>query len=284
MEPQRGSQAGCGDRVMSVMENLHTTNSENISDAAIGLRNVRKVFQSAEGPIVALEDANFSVGQGEFVAVLGPSGCGKTTLLKIIGGLELPSSGEAFLNGALIRGPQKKTGIVFQTPALMAWRTVLENVLLPAEILGMSGQSAMSRARELIELVGLADFSRRYPHELSGGMQQRVGIARALVHSPRVLMLDEPFSALDTMTRGQLNVELQRIWSESKTTSLLITHSLSEAVFLADRVVVMSARPARVKEIVKIDLPRPRTPEMRVSPEFVALLDSIGRIIGLEYV
>jgi NitT/TauT family transport system ATP-binding protein len=269
---------------MSAMEKIHIHNSEVPGEPAIGLRHVRKVFQSAEGPIVALEDASFSVGQGEFVAVLGPSGCGKTTLLKIIGGLELPSSGEAFLNGTPIHGPQKKTGIVFQTPALMAWRTVLENVLLPAEILGMSGQSAMSRARELIELVGLTDFSRRYPHELSGGMQQRVGIARALAHSPRVLMLDEPFSALDTMTRGQLNVELQRIWGESKTTSLLITHSLSEAVFLADRVVVMSARPAQVKEIVKIDLPRPRTPEMRVSLEFVALLESIGRIIGLEYV
>jgi NitT/TauT family transport system ATP-binding protein len=268
------------------MTMLMTKASETVSATtgnAIELRNVRKVFQTAEANVVALDNAHFNVRQGEFVAVLGPSGCGKTTLLKIIGGLELPTSGQALLNGKPILGPQKETGIVFQTPALMAWRTVLENVLLPTEILGMGRKEAAARAFDLIELVGLADFARRYPHELSGGMQQRVGIARALVHSPRVLMLDEPFSALDTMTRGQLNLELLRIWSESKTTSLLITHSLSEAVFLADRVVVMSARPACVKEIVTIDLPRPRTPEMRVSPEFLALLESIGRIIGLEY-
>jgi NitT/TauT family transport system ATP-binding protein len=251
---------------------------------AIEIERLSKRYQTRDGDILALQDVTFGIRAGEFVSVLGPSGCGKTTLLKVIAGLEAATQGEARMHGKAIRGPQRKTGIVFQTPALMKWRTALKNVLLPAEILKMPEAPARAAAMQLLELVGLKDFANKFPHELSGGMQQRVAIARALVHKPEILLLDEPFSALDTMTRGQLNVELLRIWSESRTTSLLITHSIPEAVFLSDRVVVMTARPARIAEIVAIDLPRPRTPEMRVSADFLRLIDRIGRIIGLEYV
>ncbi|MEO5694690.1 MAG: ABC transporter ATP-binding protein [Usitatibacter sp.] len=251
---------------------------------AIEIEQLSKSYETRDGEVLAIKDVSFNIRRSEFISVLGPSGCGKTTLLKVIAGLEGATQGVAKLNGAPIRGPQRKTGIVFQTPALMKWRTALANVLLPAEILGMPAEQARVKALGLLELVGLRDFTNKFPHELSGGMQQRVAIARALIHNPEILLLDEPFSALDTMTRGQLNVELLRIWNESKTTSLLITHSIPEAVFLSDRVVVMTSRPAQITEIVTIDLPRPRTAEMRVSPEFLKLIDRIGRIIGLEYV
>ncbi len=251
--------------------------------AAIEIAGIGKRYDTRDGEVLALEDVSFEIAQSEFVAVLGPSGCGKTTLLKLIAGLENPTAGEARIHGKAIRGPHRKTGIVFQTPALMQWRSALANVLLPTEILKLPEAKARADAQALLKLVGLADFANKYPHELSGGMQQRVAIARALVHKPEILLLDEPFSALDTMTRSQLNVELLRIWNDSKTTSLLITHSIPEAVFLADRVVVMTARPARVAEIVAIDLPRPRKPEMRVSQDFLRLTDRIGRIVGLEY-
>ena len=252
--------------------------------AAIEIAGIGKRYATRDGEVHALENVSFEIAPSEFVAVLGPSGCGKTTLLKMIAGLENPTTGEARIHGRPIRGPHRKTGIVFQTPALMQWRTALSNVLLPTEILKLPEAQARTDAQALLKLVGLADFANKFPHELSGGMQQRVAIARALVHKPEILLLDEPFSALDTMTRSQLNVELLRIWNDSRTTSLLITHSIPEAVFLADRVVVMTARPARVAEIVTIDLPRPRTPEMRVSQDFLRLTDRIGRIIGLEYV
>jgi NitT/TauT family transport system ATP-binding protein len=258
--------------------------AEQLAATAIRIDHASKAYPTRDGSILALRDVSLDVADHEFIAVLGPSGCGKTTLLKIIAGLEPPSQGEISLHGRPIRGPQKKTGIVFQTPALMKWRTAVDNVMFPAEILGLPERVTRAKAMELLKLVGIADFAERLPHELSGGMQQRVAIARALIHDPTVLLLDEPFSALDTMTRGQLNVELLRIWSETRKTSLLITHSIPEAVFLADRVVIMTPRPASIREIVTIDLPRPRTPEMRVSPEFTRLVDQIGRVIGLEYV
>ena len=251
--------------------------------AAIEIDGLSKSYETKDSTVVALDNVNFQIRKSEFIAVLGPSGCGKTTLLKILAGLELPTRGEVRKKGRAIRGPDRSTGIVFQSPALMKWRTALNNVLLPAEILRLPSEPSRKAATELLELVGLSEFSNKLPHELSGGMQQRVAIARALVHKPEILLLDEPFSALDTMTRGQLNVELLRIWSESKTTSMLITHSIPEAVFLADRVVVMTARPAKIQEIVTIDLPRPRLPELRVSPEFLRFTDKIGRLIGLEY-
>jgi NitT/TauT family transport system ATP-binding protein len=250
---------------------------------AIHLRHVAKTYKTADGPISAVADVSLSVGPQEFVSLLGPSGCGKTTVLKIVAGLVAPSDGIVEVQGQAVVGPRADVGMVFQTPALMRWRSSLDNVLLPAEILGLNKKQFRDTARELLGLVGLGDFLNKLPNELSGGMQQRVSIARALVHDPSILLLDEPFSALDAMTRNQLNVELLRIWSERKKTSLLITHSIPEAVFLSDRVVVLTARPARVVEVVDISLPRPRTPEMRVSAEFVGLVDRLGRLIGLEY-
>jgi NitT/TauT family transport system ATP-binding protein len=252
--------------------------------AAIEVTDLRKSYATADGEIPALDGLTFRIEPGEFVSVLGPSGCGKTTVLKIIAGLVAPSSGSVKVDGAAVVGPQRKIGLVFQVPALMKWRTALANVLLPSEILHLERGPAQARARELLELVGLADFAARYPRELSGGMQQRVGIARALAHDPAILLLDEPFSALDMMTRNQLNIELLRIWSERKKTSLLITHSIPEAVFLSDRVVVLGPRPARILDVVPVSLPRPRGARDRVSVAFMQIVDRIGRLIGLEYV
>jgi NitT/TauT family transport system ATP-binding protein len=250
----------------------------------IEVEGLRKSYVTRNGQIAALASITFSVFSHEFVSVLGPSGCGKTTVLKIIAGLVSASGGNLRVDGTPVTGPQRKIGIVFQVPALMRWRTALQNILLPAEILGLDMRAARPRALQLLRLVGLEEFSSKYPSELSGGMQQRVAIARALIHDPSILLLDEPFSALDIMTRNQLNVELLRIWSERKKTSLLVTHSIPEAVFLSDRVVVLGHRPARVLEIVPVMLPRPRAPELRVSQEFMQVVDHIGRRIGLEYV
>jgi NitT/TauT family transport system ATP-binding protein len=252
--------------------------------AAIEVVDLRKAYATVDGAIPTLDGVSFRIEPGEFVSVLGPSGCGKTTVMKIIAGLVAPSSGGVKVDGVPVTGPQRKIGLVFQVPALMKWRTTLENVLLPAEILRLDRSSARARAHELLELVGLSDFAARYPRELSGGMQQRVGIARALAHDPSILLLDEPFSALDMMTRNQLNIELLRIWSERRKTSLLITHSIPEAVFLSDRVVVLGPRPARILDVVPISLPRPRAPRVRVSADFMEIVDRIGRSIGLEYV
>lgn len=263
---------------------MNNTNMHLSPDAcAIEYQNVSKRFDTDDGAVYAVNDVSFKVRNGEFVSILGPSGCGKTTLLKMLAGLEIPTQGTIKVNGKEVKGPHQGTGIVFQAPALLKWRNSLENVLVPSQILGQNAKQSRERALKLLDLVGLREFAGKLPHELSGGMQQRVAIARALVHDPAILLMDEPFSALDTMTRGQLNVELLRIWSESRKTSMLITHSIPEAVFLSDRVIVMTARPAKVAEIVTIDLPRPRVPAMRTSPEFTKIVDHIGRIFGLEY-
>ena len=250
---------------------------------AIEVSHLAKTYTTREGLTVALDGLSFSVAPQEFISLLGPSGCGKTTVLKIIAGLSAATSGSVKVEGRPVKGPHSDVGIVFQTPALMRWRTAIQNVMLPAEILHLDRSRFRQRANELLKLVGLRDFTNKLPTELSGGMQQRVSIARALIHDPSILLLDEPFSALDAMTRNQLNVELLRIWSERKKTSLLITHSIPELVFLSDRVVVLSARPAKVLEIVQIPLPRPRTPELRISRDFIKLVDRLGRLIGLEY-
>ena len=252
--------------------------------AAIEVADLSKAYATADREIPTLDRLSFRIEPGEFVSVLGPSGCGKTTVLKIIAGLIAPTSGTVKVDGAPVTGPQRKIGLVFQVPALMKWRTALQNVLLPGEILGLDRVPAQARARELLELVGLSDFAARYPRELSGGMQQRVGIARALAHDPAILLLDEPFSALDMMTSNQLNIELLRMWRERKKTSLLITHSIPEAVFLSDRVVVLGPRPARILDVVPVSLPRPRDARVRVSVAFMEIVDRIGRLIGLEYV
>jgi NitT/TauT family transport system ATP-binding protein len=250
----------------------------------IEVAGLSKTYAARDGEIVTLDGVSFSVAPQEFVSVLGPSGCGKTTVLKIIAGLVPATAGAVYVDGTRVTGSQRKIGIVFQVPALMRWRTAIDNVMLPGEIIGLDPAQNRERAAELMTLVGLAEFANKYPNELSGGMQQRVAIARALVHDPTILLLDEPFSALDMMTRNKLNIELLRIWSERRKTSLLITHSIPEAVFLSDRVVVLGPRPAHVLEVVPVSLPRPRTPDMRVSSEFMRIVDHIGRRIGLEYV
>jgi NitT/TauT family transport system ATP-binding protein len=229
---------------------------------------------SGEG-VLALSDITFSISDGEFISVVGPSGCGKSTLLKILAGLLPPSEGVATLSGSPIRGARRDIGVVFQTPVLFPWRTVLQNVLLPADVQRLDKEKMRQRAMDLIRLVGLEGFENRYPRELSGGMQQRVGIFRALIHDPAILLMDEPFGALDAMTRESMNVELQRIWMESGKTILFITHSTSEAVFLADRVIVMTARPGKIGDVFKVDLPRPRKLDIMNTEVFGAYVKRI---------
>ena len=219
-------------------------------------------------PVQALSGVGFDLQDGEFLSVVGPSGCGKSTLLRIMAGLDRATRGEVLLGGEPVSRPSRDIGIVFQQPTLLPWRSVLENVLLPAQMQRLDRAHSLSRARDLLELVGLSGFVGNYPFELSGGMQQRVAICRALVCDPRILLMDEPFGALDAMTREQMNVELMRIQAEQQKTVVFITHSIPEAVFLGDRVMVMTKRPGRAKKIFKIDLPRPRDYEMRVTPEF----------------
>jgi NitT/TauT family transport system ATP-binding protein len=224
---------------------------------------------------VALAEIEFSIAEGEFVAVVGPSGCGKSTLLKILAGLLSPSSGEATLRGEAIAGPRRDIGVVFQSPVLFPWRSVMDNVMLPVQVQGLDRAVCAARARELLKLVGLVDFERRFPWELSGGMQQRVALVRGLVHDPAMLLMDEPFGALDAMTRETMNLETQRIWLEKRKTVLFITHSIPEAVFLADRVFVMTPRPGRLMRVTQVRLPRPRTLEMVTAPAFGELVREI---------
>src|SRR5262245_22680860 len=229
----------------------------------IELKGVSKIFATAAGePVHALDNTSLTVNAGEFITVVGASGCGKTTLLRLIAGLERCTSGTIAVNGAPQVGPSEQAGVVFQDPTLLPWRTVLQNVMLPVDVLKLDRRKYGGRAGALIETVGLKDFANKYPHELSGGMRQRVAIARALVHDPAMLLMDEPFGALDALTRDQMNLELLEIWSATKKTVLLITHSITGSVFLADRVIVMSPRPGRVVEELVIDLPRPRTLDM----------------------
>jgi len=248
---------------------------ERASSLTVSVNELSKHYSSREGSICALQQISFSVSQGEFVAFVGPSGCGKSTLLKILAGLLPSSQGEACLWGIPITGPRHDIGVVFQSPVLLPWRTVLENVLLPIDVQRQSRDRYVKEASELLSLVGLEGFENRYPWELSGGMQQRVAITRALMHDPAMLLMDEPFGALDAMTREQMNLELQRIWLERKNTVLFITHSIPEAVFLADRVFVMAPRPGRIIETLKVNLPRPRGLDAMSSPEFWANVDSI---------
>jgi NitT/TauT family transport system ATP-binding protein len=235
---------------------------------AITVKAIGKRYASRHGPVTALDDVTFAVGEGEFVAVVGPSGCGKSTLLKILAGLLPATGGLALLRGTPIAGPRRDIGVVFQSPVLFPWRTVLDNVLLPVDVQRLDRHRHQQAALDLINLVGLGGFEHRYPWELSGGMQQRVAITRALVHDPAMLLMDEPFGALDAMTREHMNLELQRIWIERKKTVLFITHSIPEAVFLADRVLVMTARPGRLMDDVRVDLGRPRPLEAMNTPEF----------------
>jgi NitT/TauT family transport system ATP-binding protein len=241
----------------------------------IAVKALGMQYGSGENAVVALQNIDFAVADGAFMSVVGPSGCGKSTLLRILAGLMPATSGSADLRGAPIVGPRKDIGVVFQTPVLFPWRTILGNVMLPSDVQRLDRKKMTERARQLLELVGLKGFENRYPRELSGGMQQRVGIVRALIHDPALLLMDEPFGALDAMTRETMNVELQRIWMESRKTVLFITHSTSEAVFLADRVMVMTSRPGRIGDMLEIDLPRPRSLNVMNTPEFGAYVQRI---------
>ena len=233
----------------------------------LSIRNVKKIFQTRDGELEALGDVSFDVYPGEFVSIVGPSGCGKTTLLKILAGLLPKSDGKIEVDEKHF-DPTREVGFVFQKALLLHWRKVLANVLLPIEILKMDRTAMKKRAQDLLELVGLQGFESSYPKELSGGMQQRVSIARALIHDPKLLLMDEPFGALDAITRERMNLELLRIWEEAKKTILFVTHGINEAVFLSDRVIVLSARPSKMVQALDIKLPRPRTLEVRTSPEF----------------
>ncbi len=265
---------------------METATADHLSGAGIAMiraRDLWKVYATQRnGEVTALASIDFDIAEGEFVAVVGPSGCGKTTLLRILAGLVPKSRGELLLHGTPVDGPRKDIGVVFQSPVLLPWLTVLQNTLLPIEVLDAQKSRFHQRAMELIEMAGLRGFENRYPYELSGGMQQRNAIIRALIHDPSILLMDEPFGALDAMTREAMNIELQRIWLQSRKTVFFITHSIPEAVFLADRVIVLSARPGRIVDTLTVNLPRPRTLEVMSSPEFGSYVGRIRRWFDLK--
>lgn len=251
------------------------------------IRNVRKVFSAGEllsrskEPVVALDDANFDFEQGQLISLLGPSGCGKTTLLRIVAGLIPKTSGSVVIGGREVVEPLGDYGFVFQSPSLMPWRTVIGNVLFPMEILKRNTKTARKRAMELLELVGLSGFMHARPHQLSGGMQQRVALCRALIHQPKLLLMDEPFGALDELTRLEMNDLLLRIRHETGASVLFVTHSISEAIYLSDKVIVFSRRPARVAQEIKIDLPYPRSQQTRFTPAFTCAERIASEALGV---
>jgi NitT/TauT family transport system ATP-binding protein len=249
-------------------------------EAALSISGLGMVYRRGGSAVEALAGLDLSVADREFVAIVGPSGCGKSTLLKLVTGLRPPTSGSITLYGKAVTGPRNDVGIVFQSPVLFPWRTVLDNVLLPADVLRLPRSQYTAKAKELLELVGLGGFEKNYPQELSGGMQQRAAIARALVHDAPLLLMDEPFGALDAMTREGMNLELQRIWAASRKTVLFITHSIAEAVFLADRIVVMSSRPGRIIEIIENPAPRLRSMEDTLAPEFGRVVHHVRGLLG----
>jgi NitT/TauT family transport system ATP-binding protein len=243
------------------------------------VQEVSVKFSTSEGELIALKNVSFDVEAGEFVCLVGPSGCGKSTLLRILAGLLLPDQGQVWLGGEPVTEPRRQVGLVFQQANLMPWRTVLANVLLPLEVLNAPQDQARAQARELLELVGLSDFSQAYPADLSGGMAQRVAIARALAHDPDVLLLDEPFGSLDALTRERMGLELLHIWQARRKTVLMVTHSVSEAVFLADRVLALSPRPGTVTATVTVNLPRPRELALLEAEHFSALAAEVRAAI-----
>jgi NitT/TauT family transport system ATP-binding protein len=248
--------------------------------ALIQVRSVSAVFPSGNGGLHALERLTFSVSPQEFVCVLGPSGSGKSTLLRILAGLLLPTSGEVLFHGEPVTGPRRAVGFVFQKANLMPWRTVLQNVSLPLELEELPHLRAAGIAREMLELVGLTGFEDSLPRDLSGGMAQRVAIARALVHDPDILLLDEPFGSLDALTRERMGSELLRIWLAKRKTVVMVTHSISEALFLADRVLVLSHSPGQICLDLPVNLPRPRLEEIHYTSEFGALAQQVRQAIG----
>jgi len=249
---------------------------------SIAIRDVTVRFSGRAGSITAVDRFSVDIGSGQLVAILGPSGCGKSTLLNAIAGFIIPQPGEVRVDGVTIRGPGADRGVVFQQPALFPWKNVYENIALGPRMAGLDRAAVDERTKHFMELVGLAQFARYYPEQLSGGMQQRVGIARALANNPSVLLMDEPFGALDAQTRELMQESLLKIWEENRTTLLFVTHDIEEAVFLADRVVLMSARPGRLIADIPVDLRRPRSAEILVSGEFVRLKKTCRDLIRTE--
>jgi NitT/TauT family transport system ATP-binding protein len=246
--------------------------------AYVSVAGVAKSFHRGKAVTRALSAVDLTLHEGEFVAVVGPSGCGKSTLLRLIAGLIAPSAGSVELDGRKVSAPQTNLGVVFQSPVLLDWRTVLENVLVQLELRGMDPAAYKDRAMQLLGRVGLAEFADRFPRELSGGMRQRTALVRALIHDPPFLLMDEPFGALDALTREQMRLDLEALWMETGKTVLFITHSIDEAVLLADRVIVMSARPGQVEREIPIGMPRPRGLAGRRAPEFMAATNAITEI------
>ena len=243
------------------------------------IRNICRTFTAKGNVIHALDNMSLEVKGEEFICILGPSGCGKTTLLRIIAGLDRPTSGEILLDGARIEGPGKERGMVFQDYSLFPWRTVLDNIAFGPEVIGMDKKERDESAREYLKMLELEKFENSYPYELSGGMRQRIAIVRALINNPKLLLMDEPFGALDAQTRNIMQAELLRIWEKKQKTIIFVTHSVDEAVYLADRIVVMSARPGTVKEVFNVDLPRPR---IRTSQEANRIRDRVLKSLGTE--
>lgn len=248
----------------------------------IEIRELGITYHSKDGLCHALERVDFDAREGEFITVVGPSGCGKTTILKAVAGLLKPTMGSVRVDGKVVNGVNPNIGIVFQQPTLMAWRSVIENIMLQVEVRHLNRNAYYQRAMELIKLCNLAGFENKWPYQLSGGMQQRVSICRALIHDPPVLLMDEPFGALDALTRETMNLELQRIWLEKKKTVLFITHSIQEAVFLGDTVIVLSSRPAVILEMVRPDFPRPRDLSIMAKQEFAAMVGRIRTLLTAQ--
>jgi len=235
---------------------------------AITAHRLRKVYDTPSGAVEAVAEANFDIARGDFVSILGPSGCGKSTLMLMIAGLEPATSGDATLDGLPVSGPQTEAGMMFQDPTLLPWRSVLDNVLFPIDMCSGVSPDDKVRAETLLRMVDLWNFRDKRPRELSGGMRQRVALARALIKDPRILLMDEPFSALDAITRDEMGLALARIWDKSPKTAIFITHSIREAIFLSDRILVMGRRPSRIVEDLRVPFPRPRDPSVEAKPEF----------------
>jgi NitT/TauT family transport system ATP-binding protein len=258
------------------------TGREERDEPFIRLRGVRKIYRTRGQALTAVSDVTFDVAKGELVSLVGPSGCGKSTILKILAGLHPIDGGEVQI-GSIAHPfqPGRDVGMVFQQALLLKWRRIIDNVVLPAEILGLSRKESRQRARQLMNLVGLAGLEEKYPYELSGGMQQRAAIARSLVHDPQLVLMDEPFGALDAITRERMNLELLRIWRESGKTILFVTHGIDEAVFLGTRVVVLTAGPARMADNFRVELPHPRTLDIKTHEVFGEYTRRIYRLLGM---
>ena len=254
---------------------------QSAADSSLTVDRVTQVFEKNGAPLVAVQDVSMEVRRGEFLTLVGPSGCGKSTLLKIIAGLLNPTAGRVHLGGSLVEGPRDEIGLMFQTSTLFPWRNVIRNISLPLEITGAMGSDGERRIAEVIDLVRLEGFEQHYPRELSGGMQQRVALCRLLVSDPDLMLLDEPFGALDEFTREHLNTELARIAEHENKTTVFVTHNIREAVFLSDRVAVMGTKPGRILDVVEVRLPRPRVPGSRRLAEFTDIVNHIREVLGL---